>query len=103
MYKKAKVMKEDALRNQQEAAKLQKKYYDSGARPEELKVGDLVRVYDSTAEGSKPVKFRNQWVGPYFIRGKKDMLFELEEMEEGEIKSLFHQMKLKQVNEERPV
>ena len=30
------------------------------------------------------------------------MLFELEEMEGGEIKSLFHPMKLKQVNEERP-
>ena len=36
MHEKAKVMREDALRNQQEAAKLQKKYYDSGARPEEL-------------------------------------------------------------------
>ena len=68
----------------------------------ELKVGDLVRVYDPTAEGSKPVKFRKQWVGPYFIRGKKGMLFELEEMEGGEIKSLFHPMKLKQVNEKKP-
>jgi len=102
MHEKAKVMREDALRNQQEAAKLQKKYYDSGARPEELKVGDLVRVYDPTAEGSKPVKFRNQWVGPYFIRGKKGMLFELRDMKGANVRGLFHPIKLKQVNEERP-
>jgi hypothetical protein len=102
MHEKAKVMREDALRNQQEAAKLQKKYYDSGARPEELKVGDLVRVYDPTGEGSKPVKFRNQWVCPYFIRGKKGMLFELRDMKGGNVRGLFHPIKLKQVNEERP-
>ncbi len=60
--------------------KLQKKYYDERARPEELNVGDLVRVYDPTSEGSKPVKFRNQRIGPYFMRGKKGMLFELEDL-----------------------
>ena len=49
MHGKAKVTREDALRNQQEA-KLQKKYYDEGEIPEELNVCDLVRVYDPTAE-----------------------------------------------------
>ena len=68
----------------------------------EFKVGDLVRVYDPTAEGSKPVKFRNQWVGPYFIRGKKGMLFELRDMKGANVKGLFHPIKLKLVNEERP-
>ena len=57
-------MRENALRNQQEAGKLQKKYYDEGARLEELKVVDLVRVDDPTEEDLKQVKFRNKWVGP---------------------------------------
>ena len=52
-------MREDALRKQQEAAKVQKKYYNEGERPEELNVGDLVRVYDPTTESSRPVKIRN--------------------------------------------
>ena len=60
MHEKTKVMREDALRNQQETVKLQRRYYDEGARLEELKVGDLVRVYDPTAEGSKSVKIRNK-------------------------------------------
>ena len=51
MHEKAKVMRENALRNQQEAGKLQKKYYDEGARLEELNIGYLVRVDDPTEEG----------------------------------------------------
>ena len=78
--RKQRSLREDALRNQREAAKFQKKYYDEGARPEELNVGDLVRVYDPTSEGSKPVKFRKQCVGPYFMRGKKGMLFDFEDL-----------------------
>ena len=45
----------------------------------------------------------NKWIGPHFIRGgKKGMLFELEDVKGAEIKGLFHPMKLKQVNEEKP-
>jgi len=43
----------------------------------EFEVGDFVRVYDPTAEGDKPLKFRNQWVGPYRVVGKRDMLMHL--------------------------
>ncbi len=53
-------------------------------------------------KGQKPVKFRKQWVGPYFIRRKKGMLFELKDLKRAEIKGLFNPAKLKQVNEERP-
>ena len=47
------------------------------------------------------LKLGTKWVGPCFIRGKKGMMFESEDMK-AEIKGLFHPMKLKQVNEERP-
>ena len=40
------------------------KYYDEGARPEELNIGYLVRDYDPIEEDLKQVKFRNKWVGP---------------------------------------
>ena len=59
-------------------------------------------MYDPSAKGSKPVKFRNQWVGPYFIRGKKGMLFELEDMKGGEIWGLFHPMKLNRLMKKGP-
>ena len=101
MHQQAEMMREDALKNQTLAAELQKKYYDHGLKPVQFEVGDLVRVYDPTAEGSKPMKFRNQWIGPYFVRGRKGILIELEDLKHAEIKGLFHPIKLKKVNEEK--
>ena len=101
MHKKAEVMRQDALRRQQAAAEAQKRYHDKGLEPERFEVGDLVRVFDQTAEASKPVKLRNQWIGPYRIRGREGMLFKIEDMKGAEIKGLFHPIKLKKVNEEK--
>jgi len=101
IYKKAEEMRKDALRNQLAAAAAQKRYYDEGLEPETFDIGDLVRVYDPTAENSKPVKFRNQWIGPYFIEGKEGMLYRLRDLKGAVLKSLYHPIKLKKVNEER--
>jgi len=101
MHKKAEVMRQDALRRQQAAAEAQKRYHDKGLEPERFEVGDLVRVFDQTAEASKPMKLRNQWIGPYRIRGREGMLFKIEDMKGAEIKGLFHPIKLKKVNEEK--
>ena len=61
MQRKAEIMRDDALKNQIAAATRQKEQFDRGLEPVQFEVGDLVRVYDPTAEGSKPKKFRNQW------------------------------------------
>lgn len=101
MHRMAEIMREDALKRQKDAAGAQRKCYDRSLEPEIFEVGDLVRIYDQTAEASKPVKLRNQWVGPYRIGGKRGMLFEIEDLKGAKIKGLFHPMKLKKVNEER--
>ena len=101
MHKRAEIMRKDALESQQSAAEAQKRYHDEGLEPENFEIGDLVRVYDQTAEASKPMKLRNLWIGPYRIRGRKGMLFEIEDMKGAEVKGLFHPIKLKKVNEER--
>jgi len=95
-------MRKDALRNQRAAAEAQKKQYDKGLKPQKFEVGDLVRINDPTAEAKMPVKLRNQWVGPYRVRGKKGkMLIELEDLKGAKIKGLYHPSKLKKVNEEK--
>ena len=99
-FEKAKEMREDALKNQQAAALSQRKTHDKGLKPTEFNVGDYVRVYDPTAEAKEPVKFRNQWIGPFRLRGKKGMLWELEDLHGARIKGLFHPIKLKEVNAE---
>jgi len=101
MYKKAVIMRKDALKRQQDAAEAQRRYHDKGLEPENFEVGDLVRVHDPNAEASKPMKFRNQWIGPYRIGGRKGMLFEIEDLKGAKLKGLFHPIKLKKVNEER--
>ena len=100
MHNAAKIMRQDALKNQQSAAVKQKQFYDKKLRPVEFKIGDLVRAYDPTAESSKPIKFRNQWMGPYRITAKKGMLFELEDLQGAKLKGLFHPSKLVEVNNE---
>ena len=101
MYKKAEMMRQSALRNQRAAAETQRRYYDKGLRPETFEVGDLVRAYDPTAESSKPVKFRNQWIGPFQIEGKRGMLCRLKDMRGATLRGWYHPIKLKKVNEER--
>ena len=101
MHKKAIAMREDALRRQKAAAEGQKRYYDKGLEPERFEVGDLVRVFDQTAEASKPMKLRNLWTGPFRIRGREGMLFQLEDLKGAEVRGLFHPVKLKKVNQER--
>ena len=59
-------------------------------------------VYNPTAEGSKPVKFRNQWTGPFQVAGKRGELYELETLDGVKQRGLFHPIKLVKVNEERP-
>ena len=93
-------MRQDALKNQTSAAKSQKHTYDKGLKPTTFNVGDYVRVYDPTAEAKEPVKLRNQYVGPFRVRGRKGSLFTLEDLKGATIKGLFHPSKLKLVNEE---
>ena len=97
---KAEAMRQEALKNQQAAAERQKQNYDRGLKPQQFELGDFVRLYDYTAESSKPVKFRNQWIGPFRISGRKGMLFELEDMKGAKLKRLYHPIRLKKVNEE---
>jgi len=100
MRERAEVMRNDALKNQLAAANRQKTHHDNGLKPVEFDVGDLVRVYDPTAESSKPVKFRNQWTGPFRVAAKKGMPFELEDLKGARQRGLFHPLKLAKVNEE---
>ena len=99
-YKKAAEMREDALRNQQIAAEYQKREYNKGLKPKEFKIGDYVRMHDLTAEAKEPVKLRNQWTGPFRIRGRRGMMFQLEDLKGAAMKGLVHPMKLKEVNAE---
>ena len=101
MKEKAEAMRQAALKNQQRAAERQQEQHDKGLKPQNFQVGDFVRVYDYTAESSKPVKFRNQWVGPFRIAGRKGMLFQLEDHKGAKQRGLFHPIRLKKVNEER--
>ena len=94
-------MRQDALKQQQAAAKSQQKTYNRGLKPTKFNVGDYVRVHDPTAEAKEPVKLRNQWIGPYRIRGRKGMLWELEDLKGAKLKGLYHPIKLKLVNEEK--
>jgi len=100
IQQKAALMREDALRNQQAAALRQQSQYNKGLKPVDYEVGDLVRVYDPTAEGSKPVKFRNQWICPFRVAGKRGPLVELEDLMGTKQRGLFHPIKLVKVNEE---
>ena len=99
-YKKAQELREDALKNQEAAAGSQKATYDKGLKPTEFQVGDFVRMYDPTAEAKQPVKLRNQYIGPLRIRGRKGMLFELEDLKGAKVKGLHNPSKLKKVNTE---
>ena len=99
-YRIAQEMRNDALKNQQTAAKYQKSSYDKGLKPENFQIGDYVRVYDHTAEAKLPVKLRNQYIGPFRIRGRKGMLFELEDRRGARLKGLYHPSKLKNANAE---
>ena len=89
------------MRRQKAAAEGQKRYYDKGLEPKRFEVGDLVRVFDQIAEASKPMKLRNLWTGPFRIRGREGMLFQLEDLKGAEVRGLFHPIKLKKVNQER--
>jgi len=100
MYETAEEMREDALKRQQAAAESQKKTYNRRLKPTVFKVGDYVRVLDTTAEASKPVKLRNQWIGPFRIRGMKGMLFVLENLNGTKLRGLYNPIKLKEVNAE---
>ena len=99
-FKRAQEMREDALKNQKAAAESQKRAYDKGLKPVKFNVGDYVRVLDLTAEAKQPVKLRNQYVGPFRVRGRKGMLFELEDEKGARLKGLYHPVKLKLVNAE---
>ena len=99
-YQIAKEMRDEARENQKAAAKAQEKQYNKGRKPAEIKVGDYVRVFDPTAEAKQPAKLRNQFIGPYHVRGRKGRMFKLEELNGARIKKLFNQRKLKVVNEE---
>ena len=99
--RRAEEMRKDALKNQLAAAESQKKQYDKGLKPETYKIGDLVRVKDLTAEAKMPVKLRNQWVGPYRVRGMRGKVLLILEDEKGaRLEGLFHLSKVKKVNEE---
>jgi len=97
----AKEMRQDALKNQKIAANHQKKAYDKGLKPVNFNVGDWVRIFKYTAEAKEPVKLRNQYVGPYRVRGRKGMLLKLEDEKGATLKGYYHPSKLKLVNEER--
>jgi len=98
--KKAKEFRDDALKNQITAAESQKTSYDKGLKPTEFQIGDYVRVFDPTAEAKQPVKLRNQYIGPFRIRGRKGMLFELEDLKGAKVKGLHNPSKLKLANTE---
>ncbi len=99
-YRLAQEMRQDALKNQKIAAASQKKTYNRGLKPTQFNVGDYVRVNDPTAEAKEAVKLRNQYIGPFRIRGKKGMMIELEDEKGAKIKGMFHPSKLKLVNKE---
>jgi len=100
IYKIAREMREDALKNQQAAAKSQEKQYNKHLKPTSIKVGDYVRLFDPTAEAKEPVKLRNQYIGPFRVRGRKGMLFELEDLKGARLKGRYNPKRLKVVNEE---
>ena len=99
-YKLAQEMREDALRNQQQAAKSQEKEYNKGLKPAQIKVGDYVRLLDPTAESKEPAKLRNPYVGPFRVRGRKGIMIELEDLKGAKLKGRFNPSRLKLVNEE---
>ena len=77
-----------------------KEAYDKGLKPTQFNVGVYVRVFDATVEAKQPVKFRNQYIGPFRVRGRKGYLWELEDLKGAGVKGLFYASKLKLVNEE---
>jgi len=99
-FEKAQELRQDALKNQKNAARYQKKTYDKGLKPQKFNVGDWVRVFDHTAEAKEPVKLRNQYIGPFRVRGKKGILLKLEDEKGARLKGYYHPAKLKLVNEE---
>jgi len=99
-YRKALEFRKDARKNQIAAAETQKTSYDKGLRPTEFQIGDYVRMLDPTAEAKQPVKLRNQYIGAFRIRGRKGMLFELEDLKGAKVKGLHNPCKLKEVNME---
>jgi len=99
-YEIAKEMRDEARENQKAAAKSQEKQYNKGRKPTEIRVGDYVRLFDPTAEAKEPVKLRNQYIGPFRVRGRKGMLFELEDLKGARLKGRYNPKRLKVVNEE---
>ena len=105
-YEIAQEMRQEALENQKAAANSQRKTYNKGLKPTIFNVGDYVRVKDPTAESKEAIKLRNQYVGPFRIRalrirGRKGILWELEDEKDARLKGYYHPSKLKLVNEER--
>jgi len=99
-YEIAKEMREEAQKNQKAAAKAQEKHYNKGRKPTNIEVGDYVRLFDPTAEAKEPEKLRNQYIGPYRVRGKKGGMVILEDLKKARLKKLFNPRRLKVVNEE---
>jgi len=99
-YEIAKEMRDEARENQKAAAKSQEKQYNKGRKPTEIRVGDYVRLFDPTAEAKEPVKLRNQYIGPFRVRGKKGKMFKLEDLRGAKLKRLYNQRRLKVVNDE---
>ena len=60
-------MRLQAQQNIGKAQQKQKQYHDQGIRPVKFNIGDKVLLYESVKASVHGDKFREKWMGPYYI------------------------------------